>query len=67
MVGALSSLVIVKVTACGVLFSVAPPPETVAMAIIPVSLPSNIASSVGVNDVVPVVEPAEIVISDTVA
>ena len=39
-VGALSFSLIVKVTACGVEFSVAPPPETVSIAIIPVSFHS---------------------------
>ena len=48
---------IVIVVVC-VPFSVAPPPETVAIAIIPVSFGSNVVSSVGVNEVVPVVEPA---------
>ena len=37
------------------------------IAIIPVSLPSKVLSSVGVNEAVPVVLPAVIVISDTVA
>ena len=48
--------------------SVAPPPETVPIAMIAVSsvLVSYMLSSVGVNVVVPVVEPAEIVISDIV-
>ena len=46
--------------------SVADPPETVSIATIPVSLPSYVESSVGVKDAVPVVAPAEIVISEMV-
>ena len=44
----------------------AEPPETVEIATIPVSSPSYMLSSVGVNEAVPVVEPAEIVISEIV-
>ena len=47
--------------------SCASAPETVSIATIPVSLPSQTLSSVGVNDAVPVVAPAEIVISEIVA
>ena len=64
-VGVVSSSVIVMVTACDP-FSVADPPETVEIATIPVSLPSKVLSSVGVNEVVPVVDPAVIVISEIV-
>ena len=64
-VGALSFSVIVIVTDC-VPSSVADPPETVSIATIPVSFPSYVLSSDGVNDAVPVVSPAEIVISDIV-
>ena len=46
--------------------SVADPPETVSIATIPVSFPSYVLSSDGVNDAVPVVDPAEIVMSDIV-
>ena len=46
--------------------SVAEPPETVDIATIPVSFPSYTLSSVGVNEAVPVVSPAEIVISEIV-
>ena len=46
--------------------SVADPPETVDIATTPVSLPSKTLSSVGVNEAVPVVAPAEIVMSDIV-
>ena len=63
--GPLSSSVIVMVTVC-VPLSVAEPPVTLAIAIIPVSFPSKVLSSVGVNDAVPVVFPAVIVISATV-
>ena len=65
-VGALSFSVTVIVTDC-VPSSVAEPPETVSIATILVSLPSKILSSVGVNEAVPVVAPAEIVISEIVA
>ena len=51
---------------CCVPFSVAPPPETPEISTIAVSLPSYIASSVGVKVAVPVVLPAEIVISEIV-
>ena len=44
--------------------SVAEPPETVDIATIPVSFPSKTLSSVGVKDAVPVVLPAEIIISE---
>ena len=44
----------------------ADPPETEDMATIPVSLPSYVESSVGVNVAVPVVAPAEIVMSEIV-
>ena len=64
-VGALSFSVIVIVTDC-VPSSVADPPETVSIATIPVSLPSKILSSVGVKVAVPVVAPAEIIMSDIV-
>ena len=64
-VGALSFSVIVIVTCCGVLFSVASP-LTVSISITAVSFPSYVLSSDGVNDAVPVVSPAEIVISDIV-
>ena len=66
-VGADSSSVIVIVTDC-VPSSVADPPLTPSIEIIAVSLVdvSYMLSSVGVNVVVPVVEPAEIVISDIV-
>ena len=63
--GPLSSSLIAIVTVC-VPLSVADPPETEAIAIIAVSSPSKVLSSVGVNDAVPVVAPALIVISDTV-
>ena len=48
------------------LFSVAEPPETLSISIVAVSfdVASYILSSIGVNDVVPVVFPAVIVISD---
>ena len=49
-VGALSFSVIVIVTTCGVLLSLADPPETVSIATIPVSLPSYTLSSVGVKE-----------------
>ena len=63
-VGADSLSVIVIVTVC-VPFSLAPPPETPLIAIVAVSFDaaSYKLSSVGVNDTVPVVDPAEIVIS----
>ena len=64
-VGALSFSVIVRVTTC-VPLSLAPPPETPLIATIPVSSPSYILSSVGVKDAVPVVSPAEIVMSEIV-
>ena len=64
--GPLSSSFIVIVTDW-VPFSVADPPFTVSIAIIPVSLPSKVLSSVGVKDAVPVVAPAAIVMSETVA
>ena len=64
-VGELSFSLIVIVTDC-VPSSVADPPDTVDIATIPVSLPSYVESSVGVKDAVPVVDPAEIVISDIV-
>ena len=53
------------VTDCDPL-SAASAPETLSIATIPVSLPSKILSSVGVNEAVPVVAPAEIVISEIV-
>ena len=65
-VGALSFSVIVIVTSCGVPLSLADPPETLSIATTPVSFPSYVESSVGVNEAVPVVAPAEIVISDIV-
>ena len=64
-VGELSFSVIVIVTDC-VPSSVAEPPETVDIATIPVSFPSYVESSVGVNEAVPVVSPAEIVMSEIV-
>ena len=64
-VGALSFSVIVIVTDCDPL-SAASAPETLSIATIPVSLPSKILSSVGVKVAVPVVAPAEIVISEIV-
>ena len=64
-VGALSFSVIV-IVACCVQFSVTLPPETPETEIIAVSFPSYVLSSVGVNDVVPEVAPADIVISETV-
>ena len=54
------------VTDC-VPLSVAEPPVTLAIAIIPVSFPSKVLSSVGVNEAVPVVSPAVMVMSETVA
>ena len=55
--------VIVTIATCGVALSAAPlPPVTFVMSAITVSLPSNIASSVGVIVTVPLVEPAGIVI-----
>ena len=56
-VGELSFSVIVIVTDC-VPFSVAEPPETEDIATIPVSSPSYMLSSDGVNEAVPVVDPA---------
>ena len=44
----------------------ADPPETVDIATIPVSFPSYVESSVGVNEAVPVVSPAEMVMFDIV-
>ena len=41
-------------------------PDTLSIATTPVSFPSYTLSSVGVKDVVPVVAPAEIVMSDIV-
>ena len=64
-VGELSFSVMVIVTDC-VPSSVADPPETVDIATIPVSFPSYVESSVGVNEAVPVVAPAEIVMSEIV-
>ena len=64
-VGELSFSVIVIVTDC-VPSSVAEPPETVDIATTPVSFPSYTLSSVGVNDAVPVVAPAEMVMSEIV-
>ena len=61
-VGADSFSEIVTVTDC-VPSSLAPPPETVSIAITAASSPSYTLSSVGVNDTVPVVEPADIVMS----
>ena len=63
-VGELSFSVIVIVTDC-VPSSVAEPPETVDIATIPVSFPSQTLSSVGVNEAVPVVAPAETVILES--
>ena len=68
-VGALSFSVMVKVTDWEPL-SVAPPPDTLLISTTAVSLSSytgSDASSVGVKDAVPVVLPAEIVISEIVA
>ena len=56
---------IVIVSDC-VPLSVASAPETDEIEIIAVSSASKILSSVGVNEAVPVVDPAETVISDTV-
>ena len=64
-VGELSFSVIVIVTDCDPL-SAASAPETPEMATIPVSFPSYTLSSVGVKDAVPVVAPAEIVMSEIV-
>ena len=64
-VGELSFSVIVIVTDW-VPSSVADPPETEDIATIPVSFPSYVESSVGVKDAVPVVAPADIVISEIV-
>ena len=64
-VGELSFSVMVIVTDC-VPSSAASAPETPAIATIPVALPSETLSSVGVNDAVPVVAPAEIVMSEIV-
>ena len=64
-VGADSLSIMVTVVCC-VPFSVAPPPETPEISTIAVSLPSYIASSVGVKVAVPVVLPAVIVISEIV-
>ena len=64
-VGALSFSVIVIVTDW-VPSSVAEPPDTLSMATIPVSFPSYTLSSVGVNVAVPVVAPAEMVMSEIV-
>ena len=64
-VGALSSSVIVIVTDC-VPSSAASAPDTPDIATIPVSLPSYVVSSVGVNEAVPVVDPAEMVMSEMV-
>ena len=58
-----SSSEIVMVICC-VPLSVAEPPETVFTSMIAVSSPSNVLSSMGVKLVVPVVSPAEIVMSD---
>ena len=44
----------------------ADPPETVDIATILVSFPSYIESSVGVKDAVPVVDPAEMLLSEMV-
>ena len=65
-VGALSFSLIVIVTDWFPL-SVASAPETLSIATIPVSFPSYTLSSDGVNETVPVVDPAEIVISEIVA
>ena len=66
-VGALSLSVMVFVTDCDP-SSEAPPPSTPEIAMTLVSLPTSYnVSSVGLKAVVPVVPPAEIVISDTVA
>ena len=64
-VGALSSSVMVIVTDC-VPSSAASAPDTPELATIPVSFPTYVESSVGVNDTVPVVSPAEIVMSQIV-
>ena len=58
-VGAVSSSVIVMVVDWAP-FSVAEPPDTLSIAMIAVSLPSYVLSSVGVKVVVPVRLPAEI-------
>ena len=44
----------------------ADPPDTVDIATMPVSFPSYVESSVGVKEAVPVVAPAEIVMSEIV-
>ena len=64
-VGELSFSVIVIVTDC-VPSSAASAPETPVIETTGDSLPSYTLSSVGVNDTVPVVAPAEIVMSDIV-
>ena len=64
-VGALSFSVIVIVTDC-VPSSAASAPDTPDIATTPVSFPSYVESSVGVNVAVPVVDPAEIVMSEIV-
>ena len=64
-VGALSFSVIVIVTDC-VPLSVASAPDTLSIATTPVSFPSYTLSSVGVKVAVPVVCPAEIVMSEMV-
>ena len=58
-----SSSEIVMVTCC-VPLSDAEPPETELTSMMAVSSPSNVLSSMGVKLVVPVVSPAEIVMSD---
>ena len=65
-VGADSFSVIVIVTDC-VPSSVAAPPETPVIETAAISSSSYKLSSVGVNDTVPVVAPAEIVMSEIVA
>ena len=57
------SVIVIVTVVCRLLID---PPETVSIATIPVSFPSYVLSSDGVNDAVPVVSPAEIVISDIV-
>ena len=65
-VGAASPSAIIVIVSDCVPLSVASAPETVETDIIAVSFPSYVLSSVGVNEAVPVVCPAEIVMSEIV-
>ena len=65
-VGAASPSAIIVIVSDCVPLSVASAPETVEIDTIAVSFPSYVLSSVGVKDAVPVVAPAEIVMSDMV-